>query len=469
MKLSPQIRRVGLILLATGATVAPLAAQRAPSVGRITAPTLMRDAKYEIVLLTHANAKALDADSLLARFFQGCRFVASLRRDDSLAVVRSRPWDWNQGAAADPTTLTILIRRASPIQARCEIAGDVDAVAAARGFQVVSSTAYPDDATITSARLRRGEDVIEAADVERTALTRVTSRGLVAVEGGLYRLTVPVDATAPDSSGSTRDLMLEIVAPDSTRSARIAIPWEILAPIWSQVLPSRSQRRESLDAANRPVFDRLARTTDPLVRTEARARLGANFAAAGDTAAARIVLGDALREEPCLTLHASAGVAQDVLRPLARRADRCTANLTRTVAVATLLPGFGNLDGPARKVYAATVLGIVAGTLAASQIENSDAEALYAQYLAVDGSDPVATRDAAARLYDRAEQARATGTALVAAGAATWLLSIAEAVWTERRLIRRLERVRDVRPGTTAVGVAPHVGPGRLGLALTFR
>lgn len=458
-----------MLLLLSGTALAPLAAQRVPGVSRGPVPTLLRGPRYDVVMLTHATRATLDDDALLSRFFQACRFAGSLRRDDSVAVARSRPWDWNDATTSDQATLTILVRIASANEVRCDATPDIDAVAAARGYQVVTSSDYPGDATISSARLLRGSRIVDAVGTERTATMHLSSRGLRAVEGGLYRLTVPLDAAAPDSTGSARDLILEVTALDSTRSARIVIPWAQVEPLWSQVLPARARRGADLEGATHTAFERLARATDPIERAEARAQLGVAFAGAGDTAAARVLLAGALREEPCLTLHASAGPAADLHRSLARPPVRCRASLTRALAVATLAPGFANLDGPVRKAYALTVLGVVAGTLAASRSRNDEAESFYARYLAVDGTDPVVTRSETARLYDRAEAARTAGTTLVAIGTTTWVLSIAEALWTERRLLRRLERVRDVRPATAGLGLAPHVGSGRVGLAFTFR
>lgn len=123
----------------------------------------------------------------------------SIPASDSLAVVRSQPWDWSADAVTDPGSLTLLVSRTPRQAIDCGASAASTAIAYARGFRVTADTAYPYDATITEVNVFRGETRISSALVERVAATRVTLRGLITVPAALLRLSLPIDDVAPDS------------------------------------------------------------------------------------------------------------------------------------------------------------------------------------------------------------------------------------------------------------------------------
>lgn len=446
----------------------PVAAQRPATLP--PAPVLVGSGRYDVVLLTHASAAALSDGRWSAEWFRACRVRLAVPAADSLAVIRSQPWDWTGGAVIDPTTLTLLVSRTPRQAVDCAASEAATAIAYGRGYRVSADTAYPYDATITEVNVRRGETVVRAADVERVAATRVTLRGLITVPAALLRVSLPIDSLAPDSLGRVDDLELEIVSPDSALPHRIAIPWTTLRPVWEQLLRARAERRSAdlAGAVTAPLATLTRPDATPADRLDAQVLVGDAFARAGDVNAARVVLGRAVEEEPCLTLAqtmdpATRSIVGSVLRPR----DRCVANLPLVLGRAALLPGFGQLQGTERRLYAVAVLATVAGTLSASQSSNDEAKRLYAEYLAVDDPAPSIAAGEAARLYDAAESKRLTGRNLVIMGATIWAASIVEAGLTEHRLGQRLARVRD-HSTARRVSVHPFAASDRVGLSLTF-
>jgi hypothetical protein len=446
----------------------PAAAQRA--IVPPPTPVLISSGQYDVALLTHASAAGLSDPRRGAEWFRACRTQLSIPASDSLAVVRSQPWEWSADAVTDPGSLTLLVSRTPRQAIDCGASAASTAIAYARGFRVTADTAYPYDATITEVNVFRGETRISSALVERVAATRVTLRGLITVPAALLRLSLPIDDVAPDSLGRVSDLELEIVSPDSSLPHRVAIPWSQLRPVWEQLLRARAERRsaELAGTVTAPLATLARAEASAADRLDAQVRVGDAFARAGDLNAARVVLGHAVQEEPCLTLAATMdATSRGIVDRVARPRDRCTANLPLVVGRATLVPGFGQLQGTRRKLYAVAVLSAVAGTLAASQSSNDKAKALYAQYLAVEDPSPVIAAVRAGELYDEAESKRLTGRNLVIAGATIWGASLLEATFSEQRLAARLARVRDYSTARR-VSVAPYAGSDRVGLAVTF-
>lgn len=432
-------------------------------------PVIVPDGRFDVVLLTHASAAALGDASRMREYYRACRRRLAVPPWDSLAVIRSRTWDWSTGGTADPDNLTFLVSRTVSTEVDCLAPDGPRATAFARGFRLTSDTLYPYVTEIASVTVRRGERVIPSGELERIPSTRITMRGLVTVAAGMVRLSVPIDSFAPGPDGQMHDLELEIASADSSAAHVIAIPWVSLRPMWEQVLRSRSSRL----ASAAPSVALLAGLDKPDISAadllDTRVRLGSHFAEGADTASARVVLGRAVLDEPCLTLGAaSPALAREIVANVSRPRDRCRASIGRTVVQATLLPGLGQTRGITRKLVGAAVLGAVVRTLLASQTANDEAKSLYAEYLAVDGPNQVVTANLAASLYDRAESRRIAGTRLVMLGAGLWGASIAEATFTEYRLTRRLARVQDYQVRARSVGPAPGGSQGRLGLSLNF-
>lgn len=434
-------------------------------------PVVVADAEFDVVLLTHASAAALGDAARMSEYFSACRRRLAIPASDSLAVIRSRTWDWTSGAAADDGTLTFLVSRATSNEVDCLSREGSRATAFARGLRVTSDTIYPYGAGITAVTAHRGERLVGGDALERIPATRMTQRGLLTISDGIVRLTVPIDSLAPLADGRVSDLELAITTADTTIAHRIAIPWSAVRPMWEQVLRARSARLADTAAdANRALLTRL---DSPAIgesdALDARVQVGLNFAEAGDSAGARVILGRAVSQEPCLTLGASApSLARDIVGAVHRPAGRCRASMGLSVAQAAVVPGLAQLRDPKRRILGALVLGAVISSLVRSQSANDEAKQLYEDYRAVDGPDPQLNAALAARLYDQAESRRLDGSRLVLFGATVWGASIAEAGWSEYRLARRLARVQGYAPRARALSLAPSGATGRIGLALNF-
>lgn len=478
--LAPSCSRALAALTLVTLAAAPARAQRPAGTPALTrqpastpaptpVPIIVPDGRFDVVLLTHASAAALGDASRMREYYRACRRQLAVPPWDSLAVIRSRTWDWSTGGIADPDNLTFLVSRTVRTEVDCLAPAGPRATAFARGFRLTTDTLYPYVTEVTSVTVRRGERVISSGDLERIPATRITMRGLVTVAAGMVRLSVPIDSFAPGPDGQMHDLELEIASADSPGARVIAIPWVSLRPMWEQVLRSRASRLATAAAS----VALLAELDEPELsaagRLDARVRLGSHFADGADTASARVVLGRAVLDEPCLTLGAaSPALAREIVAHVSRPRDWCRASIGRTLAQATLLPGLGQTRGITRKLVGAAVLGAVVSTLLASQQANDEAKSLYAEYLAVDGPNQVVTANLTASLYDRAESRRTAGTRLVMLGAGLWGASIVEATWTEYRLTRRLARVQDFQVRARSIGLTRGGPQGRLGLSLNF-
>ncbi|MCE9601127.1 MAG: hypothetical protein K8S21_02800 [Gemmatimonadetes bacterium] len=458
-----------VVLLATAPGLA--AAQGARAATPRPLPVVVRDSRFDVLFLTRTSAAALDDSVRMSRYFGACRKVTVLRAEDSVAVIRSRLWDWGGSDGDDGDRLTLLVTRTSPNAVGCGTGDDLRATALARGFRVTTDVAYPYGTAITAVRVLRGSSSILPSGIERMPTSRITARGLLTIDGDMVRVSVPIDSLAPAADGRVSDMEIEITIADSSTAHRIRVPWTALQEAWEQMLSDRSARLTARTAAeNRRLLDLLARPDQGAGRgLDARVAVGVNLSTAGDLAAARAVLGRAVHDEPCLTLGEGFPVAaREIVSAVRRPADRCRASMVRTLLQATVVPGLGQTRGTTRKAIGALVLGAVAGSLFAARSANADAKALHAEYLAVDGLDPAATARLAERLYDRAESRRLDGRRFVAVGAALWGASLAEATWTEFRLTRRLARVQDYRARVSTANVVPASGPGRVGVALTL-
>jgi len=468
-----RIARHALLLLALLAS-APLSAGAQPRVvaaAPAPLPVVVRDSLFHVVLLTRASAVALADSGRMSAYFGVCRNTTVLRADDSLAVIRSRLWDWDSAHGADLDHLTVLVTRVSDTEVECGARGSLRATALARGFRVTRDVAYPYGTAISAITVHHGSRVILPEDVERIPTSRITARGLLTIDGDMVRITVPLDSLAPAASGRVEEMEIEVTTPDSARSHRIRVPWTAMQSLWEQVLDDRAARLDAASATeSRRLVAQLAGPDGSAERTlDARVALGVSLGVSGDVAAARAILGRAVGDEPCLTLSGLAPVAaREIVAALTRPPDRCRASIPRALLQSTLLPGLGQTTGTGRKVIGALVLGAVAGTLVLSQRANDDAKTLYAEYLTIDGLDPADAAASAASAYDRAESRRLAGRRLVLAGATLWGASIAEATWTEWRLSRRLQRVQGYDVRGRSVSAAVRSAPGHIGLALNL-
>lgn len=475
------LRRLGRALLLIGLAALPAAAQRGtptkapaplppPPLAYAPSAVVISDGAFDVTLLTHASANVSEGSRRMADYFRLCRDRFGVPAADSSAVARSMPWDWTTGGTADPGTLTILVGRATPNELDCRSTEGQRSYAYLRGYRVTADTAYPYAAALSGVSVVRDSQVVAPVDDERVTLTRITQRGLVTVPGAILRVSVPLDSIAPDSLGELHELSILVAAPDLPEPHRVRIPSWALRPIWRQALAARARVLSGDRSADEAAI--LLRPDPPGVseprRLEARVRVGTAFADAGDVAAARVLLAEAVASEPCLTLAPAASApAGRIVSQMTRPRARCVADMRLAVGRALLVPGLGHFDTPRRRIASVATFLAVVGTLAASQSTNDEAKRLYAEYRAFDSTVPGEATATAGKLYRKAEDTRVFGSALVVTGATIWGASILESAWAERRQQRRLARVRDMDVRSPRVGIAPFGAPGRIGVTLT--
>lgn len=427
-------------------------------------PILVTNAQYDVVMVSSAAARALGDTAALSRYLGACGARIPIPEADSVAVMGGRPWDWEAEAARTPGRVTLLVSRTIPAEVDCDASAADRMEAYGRGLRVTTDTAERSSRRLLSVRVRRGAR--EIGPLERSAMlsTSISRRGLHTEGGGMIRLTLPLDAFVPDSTGRVDDLRIEIVGADSVYVHAMRMPWEPVRELWTQAIGERSEPLGDPVAGIARRFETWRVGSGPRDPAYADwAELGTALSEAGDQPLSRVAFNAALELEPCLTFGASiATPARAALEATARPPARCSASMARAALRGTLLPGFGHFNGPSRTATSFAVLGFVAGTLVLSQVTNDEARALYADYLQVANTD-------ARKAYDAAESKRVMGSVLAASAVTVWVASLAEGVWRERQRGQRLGRARGFAPAAREVGLEPRVLPRGAGLALTIR
>ena len=427
-------------------------------------PVLVTNAQYDVVMVTSAAARALGDAEAMSRYLAACGARIPIPDADSIAVMGGRPWEWESDAARAAGRVTLLVSRTIPAEVDCDSSPADRMEAFGRGLRVTTDTAERSSRRLLSVRIRRGTREIEPLERSAILSTSISRRGLHTEGGGMIRLTLPLDALVPDSTGRVDDLRIEIVGADSVYVHTMRMPWEPVRELWTQVIGERSEPLGDPVAGIARRFEMWRIGSGPPYPAYADwAELGAALAEAGDQPLSRVAFNVALELEPCLTFAPSmTAPARIGLEATARPPARCSANVARAALRGALLPGFGHVNGPSRTATSFVVLGFVAGTLVLSQAMNDEARALYTDYLQVANTD-------ARKAYDAAESKRVTGSVLVASAVTVWVASLAEGVWRERQRSQRLARVRGFAPAAREVGLEPRVLPRGVGLALTIR
>jgi len=465
-------------------------------------PERIRAGRHEVFLLSAAMARDLDDDARIGLLLAGCRRRLRVTEADSAATVRARPWSLMGPRVQDPSILTIIVMPSEPVFVDCGDVTGQQVIAAARGLRITSDTLYDGERDVRRVSLLRGDRELTVLESERTPIRRFGAYGLVIDGSGLIRLAVPIENLAPDASGSIDDLRLLIWNEQDASPSEVAIPWRSVAALWKEFLVARSARAAvEAGAGGLPVFladepgdSVLMRARSsylagdvgrgnaivaqrlraaPLASADllhARTQLGVSLAQLGDSSAARVLLGLAVTDAPCLTLApAVPAEAESVFRALRREDRHCaTPVLWKTAVRGAVIPGFGSTPTTARRISGIVAILGVTGAFALASTNRSSSRAAYDEYLAVDLPSALPPDLEAQRLYSLAEDRRATSLTYLRVGGAIWVATWAEALLREYRSKRDLASVTDygsVRSGPT---VTPR-GAGRgLGLAINF-
>lgn len=419
------------------------------------------------VLIWHSPAPT--TTERMGRQIAACRSFARLEPGDSAALVGLRAGD----APQTPGIITVVLLASEGARLACgDSVGRV--AAAARSLRFSYDTTYVANRDIVRAALMRGSEAVTPARAERTSSAQLTPSGIRDPGHGVVVLDFLVDSIAPDSTGHFGAYGIEALYADIDVPDRFPLPDALLERVWLDAFET-SGRLKALAPDAQRLFSELRRgALGGDARREARIRVASAFAQAGEDAAARLMLGHALRTDPCLGLDSSAATpVRDALAGITRPPARCDAIPLRRVALrGAMLPGFGRpAETPLRTVINSLIIAGIVGTGVMGVTNQLAAYDSYDSYKAVQYriSDPDTASLRAAEHYAAAEDSRLVSRQMYFIATGLWVASVAEGVLREHLYARYLDRVR--ASGATDVsrtGLAPVVAPGRIGIALTL-
>lgn len=470
-------------------------------------PLRLQSERYEVLLVTRRTIGTLTDDTRLSQLIASCRRVMRVAPPDSAAAVQHRGWDWSSGPSADPLAVTLVVIPSEALFVSCSDRDAQDRIAAARGLRITYDSVYSAGRDIERVALWRDKARIIPTLSERTAIARLTPRGITTTGAGAVRLSVPVDELAPDTTGARSDLFLEVWNERDTLPDLVPIPWPVVAEAWQELMEWRAERAISAGArseegllvtpepadsalrvarqryldgdlagANRALMPRLIPTA--LSRNDyrnARVQLALSLASVGDSSAARVLMGRVVAESPCFTLASDApAYARRLVEGVNRAPARCTSNsLLGTAVKSTLLPGFGRPSTLPRKLVGAAAVGVIGGSLATGFSKASGARSTYEHYLAMDFRVSSRPADSARLLHKSAESQRQTAKTAMTVAAVVWAATVVESVLHEALLARSLRQVQAYGQGSTrgagrGASLAPRSAPGQVGFSLFF-
>jgi hypothetical protein len=336
-------------------------------------------------------------------------------------------------------------------------------VAAARGLEFVfagSTTAFnPESVTLTL-----GGRVVPPVLAGRAPVVWVRDGDDVGTPTRQVRLYVLLDDLVPDQLGRF-DAAFDVLTAAGARD-RIVIPDSVMHHVWRQALQWRLDRvRGQIDAA--AAFrllaprDSIARGAEKLLeagdligaaqamslhlsststgmRRFARSVVGTTLWLGGDTIGARVTLGPAVREEPCLAVSSQANRslhdAVDRLRPTVS----CNpASPLSTMKRGLLFPGGGQRALGRENRVAIVTTGLFATAVGLSLVSRY-------QYHKYQGAGSTVS---ALALYDDARNTRRVAAKVALAGGGLWLGAAIESAWAQSRANRQLKWISDYRGG----------------------
>lgn len=470
-------------------------------------PILVQSDRYEVVVVTQRSIGTLTDDARVGRMLAGCARALRIAPQDSAAAVRQQAWDWTAGPSRDPLTITFVLLPSEPLYTSCPDRETQDRIAAVRGLRITYDSTYAPERDIERVALWRGEERIVPTLSERAAIARLIPRGLISNGAGGVRVSVPIAALEPDATGRRTDLTLEVWNERDTLPDMIPLPWPVVVEAWHDVIAWRAAQALAAGATSLegvmttpvPKDDVLRASRQQYLQADfaganaalipqmipaklgrsdyrnARVQLALTFANVGDSAAARVLMGDVIRDEPCFTLANDAPPhAERLMEGLHRPAARCkAASMLRTAAQSAVLPGFGRPMGWQRMLGGAVAVAVIGATLNSGFSKLSSANKTYEEYLRMDytiSSNPAALSRI---LYENAEQERSAAAKALTIGAVVWGATIAESLIHEALLARRLSQVREYGRGATrgvtrGLTLVPRASASQVGLALNF-
>lgn len=466
--------------------------------GRFGAAFLLRGARYQVLVVTPMALDVLSADSLVVRHARGCR--DALQLSDSLieSAAGMRVWEDFDSATVARPVVAFTVLPADPVRMECTRSELTRFAAMARGAVFGVPARYNPVFDAVTAELRRDGELQEAHLLGSAPVRKYVVGQAVEDDTRQVRLYVSPEVFAPYDDGRPSSLSLFVWSPEEEAPDILPMPPELSRAVWAQFQPWRARRlgadgRAPLEQlrlefpvprdtglqrahaqfaagewgrSTATTLSRLAWLPHPSRRETRNAMLqaAATFVAYGNDEDATSLLKDVVEYYPCLTMTAGAPEEMHAIIERARPAARCTSVPLWKVLGASIVPGGGQATTAARRSFGTSLLLGTVGAYALAQGAHAYSRSQYDAYLKNEFTTSVPpTAD-----YQRAENARKFGNALLIGAAATWAFAAAEAVFYEYRHDRRLKEMRNLgAPRSRRLGLAP--APQGAGIALEWR
>ncbi|MHB1298291.1 MAG: hypothetical protein ACYC0B_07170 [Gemmatimonadaceae bacterium] len=460
----------------------------------VVAPYAMMGGRFDVLIQSAVAREGTDRIEHLRRGVAACAPLSGLSTDEQRRLVEDHAWREFDAAVEGMPLIAITIAPTPARRAYCAGVVRAELGLLEHGIRFGIDTLADPRHDAWAVEILVGEERIRPALVARAPVTKVAPESYIGTDG-LHALRVylafdALDGLAPGTP-NLPVLRLQISTIDSAPET-VEIPQEVIEDILREMLPWRARRLATASRGHRDLPVSLPEPRDALLlaahrrylagdyadatatalarldarqirsadRTSARMQAGLTFAGHGDEAAARMLLGDAIAHEPCLTLPAAAPSAFRALLEDVRPSARCEAVSGWQVARMGLIPGRAQRRlHPERRGAGFFPLVITTGLGVTSILMHKRADEVRRQY-EQNFVDP-------AGAFARANEAHRKANRVGAATYAVWGGSIIQAILHERRLARGTAEVRDyganaarpVRVGAASQG---------LGLSISF-
>jgi len=394
-------------------------------------------------------ANPMEAEAAIA----SCSAWFQLSDEATERLRASRPWAEFDAAVASVPVVTLTVQ---PAQARVATCTDgsapqraADALGLHFGYDTISHPA--NDAFAVKVQIN-GRDVTPRM-IGRVPATKVSPEFVGPDGSHQIRIYLDHEDLAPRDS-DLPSIEVSIWNGLDGLPQLMTVPPTDLVALWREFLAWRAHRLEGGPVA---IEQLLSGGLGREKRTRTRMELGLGFLALHDTAAASVVIRDALQEEPCLQLPPSSPDGVRAFLNRLRTDGRCSVVSGKEIARLALMPGRAHRDVIRQPTAGRMIVGGVVVGLVASTALQMNARTLHAAY-ETDFVNPVAA-------YNKAARMQRAGNILAISTCALWGGSIAHAVLGERQRARRIEEMAtyQVEPRRPAsVGLSPN------GLGLAF-
>lgn len=446
-------------------------------------PAILRTmGPVSVAVLPFASQARVLAPERLRDPLIACAGLLRYERDDVEGIVREREWVQADSAIRLRPSIAISVAIQGGAAETCvPRSRDVRLSLIASGVAL----SRPDAASVPSlvdVRLRVDGELVEPTAAAIGDLRRLTREGDEHIERARARVYFDPERFAPRPDGSAPQVEVEVMLEGETAPRILALDTADVESAWRSGLEwfvarldPRLEQTLTRDSAimplPRPADRRLREARNALRRGQllegsratarrlaslprlserdalnARVQLGLLLSAADDSLAARAVLSDVARAEPCLTLSSAAPAAVRARLDALRPTHDCEAPDVTEVLRRSLVPGGGQRTATGtRRAAGYLILGAVMAQAGYGVASGMRSYSLYDRYK-TDTRDPSGT-------WRQAEQARAAANAALTSAIAIWGLSVLESAWwAQRRRTRLMDRLEYGSRNTSSFG-----------------